>query len=323
MKKLNVLRLVDQWGWAYMNIAREQSKYSVHNITYKRLQDMKIADLHGIDILYVPGPNMGYANIRDQIITYTRRMYPPCRVICGYAGEHEIMYPDADVIVAISAKFYPCLKEMYKGRKEIVVFMPESVDTQYFTPAENFPKFFTVGWSGRVAEVKRCHLLEKLPYLVRRQSDHGTAFFKDPNRSLQPMLDFYHSITTLVLTSASECMPRVVLEAMACGLPVVATNVGSLKMVMDNTWLVPAFSEEQCLEEMSKKLIYLAKNPEVIEVIGKRNREFIHNYFSWEVNQPLWDTFFWEVYQRHYASVEIYNKQYREKYGELEPALLT
>jgi glycosyltransferase involved in cell wall biosynthesis len=278
--------------------------------------------MKGIDVLYIPGPNMGYAGIRDKVVLQAKRDNPKLQVICGYAGEHELMYPEyADVIVAISAKFYPRLKEMYKNRKTPVVFLPESVDTEFFYP-DNKQDNFTVGWSGRVADVKRCHLLDELDYKVVRQSNHGAEFFKDPNRSLDPMRDFYNSISALVLTSKTECMPRVVIEAMACGLPIVSTDVGSLRMVLDHEWLVPVNPEEEVVRQINEKLHKLETDKDLRKEVGDRNRFHIMEYFSWSVNQPMWDSFFLEVSKRHYQSVLIYNKQYREKYAHLEPKLM-
>ena len=318
--KLKIVRLCDQWNWAYDHITREQAVYSRHEIINLRLMDVKIKDLEGVDILYIPGPNMG-SSWTNPLIANVRNTYPNCRIICGYAGEHEIMYPDADIIVSISAKFFPKLKEMYQARHTPVVFLPESADTEFFVPGK-FPKNFTVGWSGRVAEVKRCHLLDKLAFPVIRKSDHGTTFFKEPGRSLQPMKDFYQSISALVLTSHSEAMPRVILEAMSCGLPVISTDVGSLRMVMNNMWLVPVHPENVVVNSLNHRLSVLANYPELAKEIGQQNRDFIVKNFSWVANQPIWDDFFNTVAKGHFVSAEILNRPYRIKYGEFEPALL-
>jgi len=320
--RLSILRLIDAWNWAYDHISREQAKYSTYNITSERLQDMTIDKLKGIDILYIPGPNMGYAPLREKLIAHARSMNPKIKVVCGYAGEHDMMYPNADIIVSISAKFYPRLKEMYNARKIPVVFLPESADTQFFVPAAVYPKEFTVGWAGRVAEVKRCHLLDKLIFPIQRQSEHGKEFFKTPNRSLQPMKAFYHGLSCLVLTSSTEAMPRVVLEAMACGLPVISTDVGSIRMLLDPEWIVPVNPEATVVAEMNKKLNLLKNNPVLAEEVGDRNRKFVEEFFSWKVNQPMWDAFFEEVAKGHFISAEIYNKEYRKKYGQFESALL-
>ena len=321
-KPLNILRLKDQHNWAYCHVAREQAAYSVHNVTCERLQDMTTDKLKGIDILYIPGPNMGYGLLREKLIAHARSMNPKIKVVCGYAGEHDMMYPNADIIVSISAKFYPRLKEMYHLNKIPVVFLPESADTKFFTPANFFPNEFTVGWAGRVAEVKRCHLLDKLSYPIKRQSDWGALFFKSPNRSLQPMKAFYQGLSCLVLTSSTEAMPRVVLEAMSCGLPVISTDVGSIRMLLDPEFIVPVNPEETVIEDMNKKLKLLKNNPELAKEVGERNRKFIEEFFSWEVNQPLWDIFFETVARGHFVSAEIYNREYRKTYGKLESALL-
>ena len=56
--------------------------------------------------------------------------------------------------------------------------------------------------------------------------------------------------------------------------------------------------------------------------MGDRNRKFVEEFFSWKVNQPMWDAFFEEVAKGHFISAEIYNKEYRKKYGQFESALL-
>jgi teichuronic acid biosynthesis glycosyltransferase TuaC len=71
--------------------------------------------------------------------------------------------------------------------------------------------------------------------LKRQATQHGLA---DRVRfagslSQQHLIEYYNAADALVLASSREGMPNVVLEAMACGLPVIATAVGGAPEVLD------------------------------------------------------------------------------------------
>lgn len=68
----------------------------------------------------------------------------------------------------------------------------------------------------------------------------------------QALADELASGDFLVLSSNYENMPVVILEALACGLPVVSTNVGGIKEMIDNECgiLVPAKDTERLADAM-------------------------------------------------------------------------
>jgi glycosyltransferase involved in cell wall biosynthesis len=83
----------------------------------------------------------------------------------------------------------------------------------------------------------------------------------------------------LVLSSTHEGFPNVVLEAMAAGLPVVATNVGGLaEMVVDGEtgWLVPPKNAPALADRISR---LLADTAESI-ALGRAGRERVERRFS-------------------------------------------
>jgi glycosyltransferase involved in cell wall biosynthesis len=90
----------------------------------------------------------------------------------------------------------------------------------------------------------------------------------------------YQESDVCVLTSDEEGTPNVLLEAMACGLPVVATRVGGVPDIIrhnENGFLV----DRADTGEMVDSLLKLVNNPALREEMGSRARSFI------EVNHSL------------------------------------
>lgn len=83
----------------------------------------------------------------------------------------------------------------------------------------------------------------------------------------------------VVLSSKWEGLPNLLIEAMACKLPVVATNVGGCKEIVkegENGFLV----EYGDIENLTEKILYILKNPEMSEKMGKKGYEFIKTHFN-------------------------------------------
>jgi glycosyltransferase involved in cell wall biosynthesis len=58
-------------------------------------------------------------------------------------------------------------------------------------------------------------------------------------RTLEELPDWYRAAGVLVMPSRSEGIPNVILEAQACGTPVVATRVGGIPEVLEEQAMVP------------------------------------------------------------------------------------
>ena len=124
------------------------------------------------------------------------------------------------------------------------------------------------------------------------------------------MIKFYHSIDCLVVLSITEAMPRIILEAMACGLPVISTDTGSVRMLLDKDWIVPIYPEKEAIKQMNKKLDLLKKDPQLRKKIGERNRKHIEQFFSWNKNQALWDEVYNALCIEDYKKIEILTNNY-------------
>ena len=73
-----------------------------------------------------------------------------------------------------------------------------------------------------------------------------------------------------------------ILEAMAAGLPVVATDVGDMGELVDSEWLVPVEPDEVVVKEMNKLLDILKEDPELRHQVGERNRREILDHWDWK-----------------------------------------
>jgi glycosyltransferase involved in cell wall biosynthesis len=106
----------------------------------------------------------------------------------------------------------------------------------------------------------------------------GKVEFLGAVREMQPV---YARSDLLVLTSDWEGTPNVLLEAMAAGLPVVASRVGGVSEIVEDGatgYLVDADNEQA----FASAVVALAEQPLLREDLGRRGRHSVETRFSCE-----------------------------------------
>lgn len=109
---------------------------------------------------------------------------------------------------------------------------------------------------------------DQLQSLVNEKGLRGIVRFTG-RRSSEDVPLLMRQSECFVLPSLSEGMPNVILEAMACGLPVVASNLPGIREVVkdeETGFLV----EPRDVEGLAKKLLILVRNPERRQKMGDR-----------------------------------------------------
>ena len=188
-----------------------------------------------------------------------------------------------------------------------VKVIPNGVDTQYFIPGKkHFGDRVRFLYVGRFQAQKNLFFL--LDQVKRLKKRAGEAFVLiligdgPQKRELRQyairhglenqikwvnwcgkdeIRHYYQTSDWLINPSFSEGMSNVLLEAMACGLPVLASRVpGNEDLVQNETngLLFDLKSRDSCVTVMQTVL----KNPDLSKKMGKSARVFVENHFSWK-----------------------------------------
>lgn len=208
---------------------------------------------------------------------------------------------------SITSVSYSVAKELkeYGLDSEKITVVGNGVDQEVFTPARKKGSVERyVLYTGVLRARKGLFdLLECARYVCRRRSD--VRFLICGNGPLLPKLNekirklelqervvllghvrrgdlvrLCQNATVHVVPSHYEGLPTVLLEAMSCALPVVATNVGGTSEVISNGsngFLVPPKSPER----MSELILRLLDDDTLREEIGKAARKTILEHYTW------------------------------------------
>lgn len=192
---------------------------------------------------------------------------------------------------------YPCPYRVIEDGVDISKFWP--VDTLRFLETD---RPFVVGWAGNslwgsdinATDYKGLNTIIKPAIAqLKREGFNVVGRFADRNVehiSYENMVDYYNSIDVYVCASSIEGTPNPVLEAMACGVPVISTDVGIVPQL---------FGLEQkknilicrTVDALKEKLIILMSDPEQRMKLSNENLHRIHGWTR-ELEIPKWDDFF-------------------------------
>ncbi|TXT54878.1 MAG: putative Glycogen synthase [Candidatus Thorarchaeota archaeon] len=96
-----------------------------------------------------------------------------------------------------------------------------------------------------------------------------------PHREIPKIIRNSHA---LLLPSYWEGMPTVVLEAMACGVPPIVTNVGDIGYVIENK--VNGLIIKRNIQSLNNALQFLRNNPSIVDKLGISARTRIEREFN-------------------------------------------
>lgn len=102
----------------------------------------------------------------------------------------------------------------------------------------------------------------------------------------QQVVDLYHSAHAMLNPSRVDNMPNSVLEALACGLPVISTNVGGVPYIVEDgqtALLVP----RDDVQAMAQAMIRLYTDSALRSQLRERGCRAVAQY-AWDEVRPMW-----------------------------------
>lgn len=131
-----------------------------------------------------------------------------------------------------SAVSYETYSELTKLSTKPVYYTPASARITRFKPRKDASPIKTLGWCGVPASAQNFGGIDAKRYSMFEEIVAQTGLqykVSMQNYNYDTMQEFYDSIDLLVCTSSTEGGPLGVFEAIACGVPVISTDVGLVK----------------------------------------------------------------------------------------------
>lgn len=205
------------------------------------------------------------------------------------------------------------LYAIYNGEPQIPapdVIIADGVDTDHFSPLATGKtgERQVVGWAGNSAwgknayagDVKGYHrLFTPMMADIKRSRNNVEERVADPQKNRIPfseMPDFYRGLDVFVCTSSMEGTPNPLLEAMACGIPVISTDVGIVSEVfgeLQTRFIIEAPEPGK----FSKAVAEVLENRSLHEALGRENRQRALDW-SWQRHCAAWWPFWHEALRK-------------------------
>lgn len=191
---------------------------------------------------------------------------------------------DYDQIFALTKNMKERMKKA--GAKSPIKIIPIGVDIEKFKPKQKTKDEKTILFTGRFEPVKGIKTFVEASKRIKDAKfvmvgDKGEKLGEIPSSvkvlgrvSHEKMIDLYNEALVLAMPSFSEGLPRVGLEALSCGTPIVASKVGGIPdiVIPEKTGILIEPGSTNQLVQGIKKLL---KNPKLSKEMGKNGRDLI------------------------------------------------
>lgn len=226
-------------------------------------------------------------------------------------GVTEKILSSVDEYTVSSAKLLEIYSDRYEKKPageisdgvDLDMFYPQ--DLERFNDISDRPVVIgwvgnSVFWGNRADDLKGVHTI-LIPAVneLQREGENVTRLFADRQERIIPhseMKDYYSKIDIYVCTSRIEGTPNPLLEAMACGVPVITTDVGLVPEVLGEfqKQFVLERRDISCLKDAVRRMI---SSPDNLKRCSEENLRQIRDW-SWKIKCTQYGDFFKAAYSR-------------------------
>lgn len=192
-----------------------------------------------------------------------------------------------------------------------VHYLPNPINLNLFPFNRDKVKPFTLLWVRAFTEIYKPDLAIRTLFEVRKEYPEATLTMVGPDKGLlretktliqalklepavtiagpvpnESLKEFYHSHSVYLNTTTYESFGVAVMEAAACGIPIVSTKVGEIPLLWkeeEEMIMVGDFDEKP----MAMAVCRILSEPELAHQLSRNARKKAEQ-FSWEKIKPQW-----------------------------------
>ena len=194
-----------------------------------------------------------------------------------------------DSVLCVSERLFNVAKDLGANAHLVI----PGVDDETFYPEPKSPNVPpVVGWCGQASGETKGYDEILVPVMRRNLPVGFDLNTRGAFDALSPsqMREWYNGIDVLLCTSCSEGSPMPPYEAMACGVPVISTDVGSMDTLVapETGYVIPAWSSTSDAPAVVDTISEILSAGHNWVAKGKLARERICDEFTWRHRAAEW-----------------------------------